>query len=186
MREFKGKTYIDIREYYVDKSTMDTKPGKKGISLTCEQYQKLKSIIDEIDHALPWVVIGVLIPYSGTTNITGIMSNNWCTSTLCFVRSPYPWWNKFKLPFLFTPISEKLVDSFIIHSECFNILNFYMIFFPNPIGAAVCNILKCISDINERHSSSHENKTGNYQNWMRYVTVNITPPSINRKLNYIV
>ena len=42
VREFKGKTYIDIREYYVDKSTMDTKPGKKGISLTCEQYQKLK------------------------------------------------------------------------------------------------------------------------------------------------
>lgn len=53
VREFKGKTYIDIREYYVDKNTMDTKPGKKGISLTCEQYQKLKSIIDEIDHALP-------------------------------------------------------------------------------------------------------------------------------------
>jgi len=53
VREWKGKTYIDIREYYVDKNTMDTKPGKKGISLTCEQYQKLKSIIDEIDHALP-------------------------------------------------------------------------------------------------------------------------------------
>ena len=42
VREFKGKTYIDIREYYVDKNTMDTKPGKKGISLSCEQYQKLK------------------------------------------------------------------------------------------------------------------------------------------------
>jgi len=53
VREFKGKTYIDIREYYVDKNTMETKPGKKGISLTCEQYQKLKSVIDEIDHALP-------------------------------------------------------------------------------------------------------------------------------------
>ena len=44
MREFKGKTYIDIREYYVDKNTMETKPGKKGISLTCEQYQTLKVI----------------------------------------------------------------------------------------------------------------------------------------------
>jgi len=53
VREWKGKTYIDIREYYVDKNTMDTKPGKKGISLTCEQYQKLKSILDEVDHALP-------------------------------------------------------------------------------------------------------------------------------------
>merc|ERR1712223_1851375 len=28
VREFKGKTYIDIREYYVDKKTMETKPGK--------------------------------------------------------------------------------------------------------------------------------------------------------------
>nr|AQS22685.1 activated RNA polymerase II transcriptional coactivator p15 [Pseudodiaptomus poplesia] len=53
VREFKGKTYIDIREYYTDKNTMDLKPGKKGISLSCEQYQKLKSIIDDIDHALP-------------------------------------------------------------------------------------------------------------------------------------
>ena len=53
VREFKGKTYIDIREYYVDKSTMETKPGKKGISLNCEQYQKLKSVLSEVDGALP-------------------------------------------------------------------------------------------------------------------------------------
>jgi len=53
VREFKGKTYVDIREFYVDKNTMDTKPGKKGISLNTEQYQKLKGLIDDIDHALP-------------------------------------------------------------------------------------------------------------------------------------
>merc|ERR1712045_61898 len=53
VREFKGKTYIDIREYYVDKQTMETKPGKKGISLNCEQYQKLKGLIPEIDAKLP-------------------------------------------------------------------------------------------------------------------------------------
>ena len=40
MRSWKGRTFIDIREWYVDKSTMDTKPGKKGISLTPEQYQE--------------------------------------------------------------------------------------------------------------------------------------------------
>merc|ERR1712021_152220 len=53
VREFKGRTYIDIREYYVDKSTMETKPGTKGISLNCEQYQKLKALISEIDQKLP-------------------------------------------------------------------------------------------------------------------------------------
>lgn len=53
VREFKGKTYIDIREYYVDQKTMDTRPGKKGISLNCEQYQKLKEVLSEVDQALP-------------------------------------------------------------------------------------------------------------------------------------
>eukprot|EP00092_Neocalanus_flemingeri_P015461 GFUD01016738.1.p1 GENE.GFUD01016738.1~~GFUD01016738.1.p1 ORF type:complete len:126 (-),score=45.16 GFUD01016738.1:174-551(-) len=53
VRQFKGTTYIDIREYYVDKDTMETRPGKKGISLNCQQYQKLKEIMDDVDHALP-------------------------------------------------------------------------------------------------------------------------------------
>merc|ERR1712111_195140 len=53
VREFKGKTYIDIREHYVDQKTMDTRPGKKGISLNCEQYQTLKSLLDEVDRNLP-------------------------------------------------------------------------------------------------------------------------------------
>ena len=63
VREFKGKTYIDIREYYTDKKTMDMMPGKKGVSLNCEQYQKLKSIISEIDRALPEPVEFSLIFY---------------------------------------------------------------------------------------------------------------------------
>ena len=29
VRDFKGKTYIDIREYYVDKNTMDTRQAEK-------------------------------------------------------------------------------------------------------------------------------------------------------------
>ena len=52
VREWKGKMYVDIREFYVDKSSMETKPGKKGISLNVEQYQKLKEIISEIDSKL--------------------------------------------------------------------------------------------------------------------------------------
>merc|ERR1711997_42833 len=32
VRQFKGRTPIDIREWYVDNKTMTTKPGSKGIS----------------------------------------------------------------------------------------------------------------------------------------------------------
>ena len=53
VRNFMGKTYIDIREYYVDKGALDIRPGKKGMSLNRLQYQKLKSVLDDIDHALP-------------------------------------------------------------------------------------------------------------------------------------
>ena len=45
--------YVNIREFYVDKKSMETKPGKKGTSLSVEQYQKLKEIIPEIDSNLP-------------------------------------------------------------------------------------------------------------------------------------
>merc|ERR1712055_657411 len=38
IREFIGKTYIDIREWYIDKKDMETKPGKKGISLNTIQF----------------------------------------------------------------------------------------------------------------------------------------------------
>jgi len=52
VNQFNGKTYVDLREFYVDKSTEETKPGKKGISLNVEEYQKLKEIIPEIDSNL--------------------------------------------------------------------------------------------------------------------------------------
>ncbi|KIR33694.1 hypothetical protein I310_02042 [Cryptococcus deuterogattii CA1014] len=37
VRTFKGKTLVDIREMYKDKSSGALKPGSKGISLTAEQ-----------------------------------------------------------------------------------------------------------------------------------------------------
>ncbi|XDG04160.1 hypothetical protein ABKA04_003775 [Annulohypoxylon sp. FPYF3050] len=40
LSEFKGKTLVNIREYYTDASG-SVKPGKKGISLSLEQYDKL-------------------------------------------------------------------------------------------------------------------------------------------------
>eukprot|EP01083_Nonionella_stella_P026710 73579_1 len=51
VREFRSKTLIDIREYYMaDDGAM--RPGKKGISLTYDQWQDFKSYIDSIDVAV--------------------------------------------------------------------------------------------------------------------------------------
>ncbi|KAI1497086.1 transcriptional Coactivator p15-domain-containing protein [Biscogniauxia marginata] len=48
---FKGKTYVNIREYYSDASG-DLKPGKKGIMLTPEQYNALLESIPAINAEL--------------------------------------------------------------------------------------------------------------------------------------
>jgi len=50
INEFRGKIFVDIREYY--EANGELKPGKKGISLSASQYQKLKEIIPEVDEAL--------------------------------------------------------------------------------------------------------------------------------------
>lgn len=51
IREFRGKLYIDIRQYY-NGPNGDLLPTKKGISLTPEVYQKLKTLTKEIDEEL--------------------------------------------------------------------------------------------------------------------------------------
>jgi len=43
---FKGKVYVDIREFYLSGAT--ELPGKKGISLTPEQFDKLCQHVDNI------------------------------------------------------------------------------------------------------------------------------------------
>ena len=53
VRKWKGNGLLDIREFYEDKKTEEMRPGKKGISLTNDQYKALKALmldgsIDEI------------------------------------------------------------------------------------------------------------------------------------------
>jgi hypothetical protein len=48
LSEFKGRTFVNIREYYTD-AAGDLKPGKKGISLPLEQYSALLAAVPAIN-----------------------------------------------------------------------------------------------------------------------------------------
>lgn len=48
VRTFKGKIMVDIREYWED-SDGELKPGKKGIALSMDQWEKLKGFVTDID-----------------------------------------------------------------------------------------------------------------------------------------
>jgi len=51
VRDFRGKTLVDIREYY-QKDNGEWAPGRKGISLTRDQWEKLKDLVESIDVAV--------------------------------------------------------------------------------------------------------------------------------------
>lgn len=52
VRQFRNMNLIDIREYYMDSTTGEMKPGKKGISLTEDLYDELLKHRLNIDEAL--------------------------------------------------------------------------------------------------------------------------------------
>jgi hypothetical protein len=52
VKDFKGKTYVDIREYYEDKTTGEKKPTKKGVMINVDQFEKLTASLDSIKKAV--------------------------------------------------------------------------------------------------------------------------------------
>lgn len=52
IRKFRSINLIDIREYYQDQVSGELKPGKKGISLTEEQYDEFINSSSQIEDAL--------------------------------------------------------------------------------------------------------------------------------------
>ncbi|KAI9922102.1 hypothetical protein PsorP6_000521 [Peronosclerospora sorghi] len=53
VRKWKSKTFVDLREFYDDHGV--PKPGKKGISLSLDQWEKLCSVSDAITEAMKLV-----------------------------------------------------------------------------------------------------------------------------------
>jgi hypothetical protein len=51
VRKFKGNVLVDIREFWMDPKG-EWKPGKKGISLSIDNWEKIKRYMDEIDSAI--------------------------------------------------------------------------------------------------------------------------------------
>lgn len=50
VRSFGGKTFVDIREFYLKDGKWS--PGKKGITLQLAQFRKLLEVADEITKEL--------------------------------------------------------------------------------------------------------------------------------------
>lgn len=52
MSRFKSNTLVSLREYYNDASTGEAKPGKRGISLSIEQWGVLSKHLPALAAAL--------------------------------------------------------------------------------------------------------------------------------------
>ncbi|CUA76204.1 hypothetical protein RSOLAG22IIIB_12121 [Rhizoctonia solani] len=70
VRSFNGLKLVDIREMYTDRTSGELKPGKKGISLSEEQFMGLVNAHGEISQALNDLEVGSSTKITKTTKTT--------------------------------------------------------------------------------------------------------------------
>ena len=51
VRRMRGKVFVDIREHYFGKDG-ECKPGKKGLCMPIEQFEKILELADQINAAV--------------------------------------------------------------------------------------------------------------------------------------
>ena len=78
VRKFNGKVLVDLREFYLDKSTSEYRPGKKGISLLVETWDRLVSQSPSICAAAG---IDCVLPPKGAGAAEGLCLNAGASSS---------------------------------------------------------------------------------------------------------
>ena len=52
LREYEGHRFVDVRRYYVDRTTKETKPTKKGITLNARALAEIRDVFDRSEKAI--------------------------------------------------------------------------------------------------------------------------------------
>ncbi|HEY5596007.1 MAG TPA: transcriptional coactivator p15/PC4 family protein [Candidatus Bipolaricaulota bacterium] len=52
LNEFKGKRYVDLRQFYLDEEQEVYKPTQKGVSIPVEQFGELKEALAKLEPLL--------------------------------------------------------------------------------------------------------------------------------------
>lgn len=52
LNEFKGKRYVDLRQFYLDEEQEIYKPTQKGVSIPVEQFTELKEALAKLENLL--------------------------------------------------------------------------------------------------------------------------------------
>lgn len=67
LREYEGHRFVDVRRYYVDKTTKEPKPTKKGITLNAKALAEIRDVFDRSEKAISdW------LQRTGATNVDAV------------------------------------------------------------------------------------------------------------------